>query len=626
MQPCRDRLEPDCEGRGKISSQSMRLPAALGPASAVYLQNGADPVFGLYRPADTGFQRDLAILICPPFGWDDLCSHRSRHEWAADLAADGYASLHIDLPGCGDSGGSCWDRGRLQAWTDAVKSAAAWLGLTTGCARIAAIGIGLGGLVLCRASAENAPIDELILWAVPARGRTFCRELQTFSNLEDSRLPSQAGDAPLPEGSILAAGFVLSPETVESLRELDVTALAFPANRVRRVLLLGRDGLPMDASLQPHFEQAGAAVTIAPGKGFSGMMAEPHKARPPVAVFSQVRSWLAQSPATERPDERDRPASAAAGGDALHSVELVVGEERIRETPLTIEQPFGHLFGVLAQPTSAAASDLAVVLLNAGAIRRIGPGRLWVELARRWASWGVPTLRLDLEGIGDADGDAGRFAELAELYVPGMVDQVVSALDALEAEGVARRFVLVGLCSGAYWSFHGALRDERVVAAFMLNPKILVWDPSLETMRDLRGLLHGSPWRKLLQGKIATARIRSFVRSTPHAIASRARNAIVRTRASAAPDDELDCALDRLRERETHLLVLLSIDEPLREEFERNGRLSHAERWPNLEFDLTPLPSHTLRPIQSQRHVHETLDLALERELPGRAPGRQEDR
>jgi dienelactone hydrolase len=43
----------------------------------------------------------------------------------------------------------------------------------------------------------------------------------------------------------------------------------------------------------------------------------------------------------------------------------------------------------------------------------------------------------------------------------------------LEGKGAAGHFVLVGTCSGAYWSFHCALRDERAVAAFMLNPRAL---------------------------------------------------------------------------------------------------------------------------------------------------------
>jgi alpha/beta superfamily hydrolase len=36
---------------------------------------------------------------------------------------------------------------------------------------------------------------------------------------------------------------------------------------------------------------------------------------------------------------------------------------------------------------------------------RSGPNRLTTAFARRWACAGVPSLRLDLRGIGDSDGD-----------------------------------------------------------------------------------------------------------------------------------------------------------------------------------------------------------------------------
>lgn len=175
----------------------------------------------------------------------------------------------------------------------------------------------------------------------------------------------------------------------------------------------------------------------------------------------------------------------------------------IRETPLTIEQPFGRLFGVLTEPAGTSALDLGAILLNPGAHRRIGQNRMWVEVARRWAARGVCTLRLDLEGIGDADGDGERFTDLAAQYDPRLIDQLCAAIDALEIRGLGRRFVLAGLCSGARWSFEAALRDERVVAAFVLNPQSFFWDPSLGTARVLR---RGSR-SKALRGEVPLTQI-----------------------------------------------------------------------------------------------------------------------
>ena len=149
---------------------------------------------------------------------------------------------------------------------------------------------------------------------------------------------------------------------------------------------------------------------------------------------------------------------------------------------------------------------MTAVFLNAGAVRRIGPHRLWVDTARRWALRGIPSLRLDLGGIGDSDGDSASLANVAEFYEARYTDQVRAALDQLEQERIGERFVVVGLCSGSSWAFQAALADQRIAAAFMINPRILYWDEALDVARDLAsnapprqaGDLEADPaWRRL---------------------------------------------------------------------------------------------------------------------------------
>jgi pimeloyl-ACP methyl ester carboxylesterase len=611
-------------GHNGSDSKAQRM-SSLPPVKPLYLDaDGVGSVFGLLQMPPDGVRSEIAVFICPPFGWDDVCSYRSRRDWAMDLAASGHPTLRIDLPGSGDSGGSPDDPGLLSAWTDAVGSATDWLTTTTGCQETAAIGIGLGGLVICRAVAEGAAIDDLVLWAVPSRGRAFVRELRAFGRMEAAKfgLPPDDGPRSLPAGSTQAGGFVLSAETTRALEELDVAALAFPTNYVRRALLLERDGIGVDERLRHCLQETGATVKVSPANGYGAMMAGPQEARAPREVFASVESWLgdASLDSDERlaaPPARDRLGPARPSRRAVEdrdTAALTVDGVRIRETPLTIEQPFGQMFGVLAEPVDAAALDLTAVLLNAGAIRRIGPNRMWVDIARRWAARGVPTLRVDLEGLGDADGDGERFTELAELYAPGLVNQVIAVLDALETRGSVRRFLLAGLCSGACWSFHGALQDERVTAAFMLNPRALFWDPLLEATRDFRrGVLRTSSWRRVLSGEVPPGRIIALASRAPLALP---RRAVARWSAHRADDDELDRAFDRLRETGKRLQFIFSSNEPLYEELELDGRLERlARRWPNIGFDFIPGRDHTLRPFQSQRSANEALDRALEQEL-----------
>jgi alpha-beta hydrolase superfamily lysophospholipase len=621
-----------------------------------------EPVFAmLHNPAERG-QRDTAVLLCPPFGWEDVCSYRPRRAWAQHLAAAGYPALRVELPGAGDSGGSPGDSGRLDAWTEAIASAADWLGAATGRRRVAAIGVGLGGMLICRAAAEGAPIAEAVLWAVPSRGRTFVRELRAFGRSESSKF-SPGGDfkaQPLPRGYIEAGGFVLSSETVKALERLDLAKLELPEDRLRRVLLLERDGIGVDERLVDHLEQtgedphgeareqavgkvkaqrsaevpeqSGRDVRVTAGAGYDAMMGEPQGARPPFEVFAEVEAWLSEvveddvivpvepSDASRLVDERVGRKGPNASPSVLSTrlarerdtAELTIGDAVIRERSLPIEQPFGRLFGVLTEPAMEERTDLGAVLLNAGAIRHIGPNRMWVELARRWAARGVPSLRLDLEGLGDSDGDDTRFSDVAELYVPQLVDQVQTAIDVVESHGVAQRFVLVGLCSGAYWSFHGALRDERVAAAFMLNPRTLFWDASQETVRYLpRGLFQAPPLRTVLRGEVPRPRPGGGIREAPRSLF---RRAVSRVQAFG-DGDQSDLLFDLLRDKGKQLLFAFSENEPLHQELVRQGRLPRNERWPNMRLELIPGRDRTLRPHYSQERAHEALDRALDREL-----------
>lgn len=598
------------------------------PAQALYLRAPAGPVFGLFHPPRGERPGRTAILLCPPFGWEEVCSYRSRREWAQRLAAAGYATLRIDLPGTGDSGGSSTQERLLDAWIEAVAHAARWL--ADGHERVSVIGIGLGGLIACAALARGAPLEDAVLWGAAARGAALVRELRAFERMEAARVGEARSVGSASAGSLAAGGFSLPRETVQALERLDLGALALPHGRPRRVLLLERDRIRVDEDLRALLERGGSLVEVAPGDGYGAMMAEPQEATAPIRVFAQIEAWLAEGPAvTPQPSGARRPAPGArvevpvtapelTGTPAVSGTAVLrLATTTIREAPLTISQPSGALFGILAEPAEAPArrgqeTDLGVVLLNAGAIRRIGPNRMWVQIARRWAARGIPTLRLDLEGLGDADGDDTRFTDVAELYVPGFIEQVRCALDLLESRGAASRFVLAGLCSGAYWSFHGALEDERVVAAFMLNPRTLFWDRSVENIRYLRrGLLKPSSWRMIARGDVSLARIGRVASSAPQSLAA---SALARWRLRREID-ELDLALDRLCATGKQLAFVFSGNEPLHEELKRQGRLEQERRWPNIALEELPGDDHTLRPSSSQHCAHDALDRALEREL-----------
>ncbi len=574
----------------------------------VYLGAAPKRFLVLYRAPHEPRGRP-AVLLAPPFGWEEIAAHRAVRDWAAHLAAHGYPVLRLDLPGTGDSAGGPTDPGTLAAWQAAVGEAAGWARAEAAVSTVVGIGVGVGGLLVYEAAARGE-LDHIVLWATPSRGRTLVRELSAFSALETARIVESGSPEPppLPERMLAPGGFVLSPETVADLSGVDLTTR--PLAPETRVLLLDRDGIKPDAALQAAVTEAGARLTVGSGKGFSAMLAEPDKSRSPEDVFDLVGSWLEELPA---PPEHAGP-SESAGAPATD-----LQFDAFSERPFTVSAASGRLVGVSAVP-QGDPQPLTAVFLNAGAVRRIGPHRLWVDTARRWALRGIPSLRLDLGGIGDSDGDSASLANVAEFYEPRYTDQVRAALDQLEQERIGERFVVVGLCSGSSWAFQAALADRRIAAAFMINPRILYWDETLDVARDLRRtrrLVKPVIWKRILRGDVSRDRFAAFLGWSAKA-PLRAVNRRRTDRSQPSPTVELVAqAFDRLTAEGTELRFFFCDGEPLRDEMTRDGLLSQHARWPNVAVSFLPGRDHTLRPLWMHQHVDAALDAALDGILAG---------
>ncbi len=590
----------------------------MPPARPMYLDLGSEAVFAMYHTPVEG-PPGTAVLICPPWGWDDVSSYRVRRGWADELAAAGHPTLRIDLPGTGDSGGSAADPGRLAAATEAVSAAASWLRTSTGADRVAVIGLGFGGSAAARALADGAPIDDLVLWAVPTTGRGLIRQLRAFAALQGSRfsLSGEPEPAVLPDGWLEVNGFILSAETVAAIGEVRLVDLPVPG--LQRALLLEQDGLAVDPDLHRHLADHGVEVTTAPGPGWAAMTFHPERPTPPRQVMSTVQGWLAETPSGIVPL---RAPSAVRSPTTSPDLEISVGGIGVRETALTLDGPAGRAFAILTRPVAGPMMPVGAVFLNAGAVRRIGPNRVWVETARRWAARGVASLRIDLEGIGDSDGDETRYRHVSQFYVRDELgDQIERAIDAFVARGFGPRIVVAGLCAGGYWAFQAAARDERVTAAFMVNPGVLDWHHGLVQSRDaarLRRLRRLEWWRRILRGQVRASRIRAVAAASLGRAGRwllRPPAALVRRPAPGPRSVSSPVILDRLRERDTTVVMAFSAEEPLHAELVAAGLFAQSERWPNLRPEFLPGRDHTLRPISVQLAARELLDRELDREL-----------
>ncbi len=559
----------------------------------VYIPSERSTIAALLTPP-AGQASGLAVLVCAPWGWDEVASYRARREWAERLAEAGHSVLRFDLPGIGDSSGSPRDPDQLGAWRSAIRDCARWLRKSTASTEVVALGLGFGGLLARDAISSGAPIEQLILWGAPARGRNFVRETRAFAGMQRWDQDEKAAD-----GGIEAGGFVLSAETLEAISEWQAPP---PGRGLRRVLLLARDGVAVDKKTRESFEATVDDVVEEAGDGWGDFVEHPERSVLPEAVAATVADWLVAGV----------PEDAGAGAPALPGPQVAeLGS--IEERPWGPRRDFGDIFGVLAGPAESDEGGRAVVFLNAGAVRHSGPDRLWVELSRAAAEQGLRSLRVDLEGIGETDGESLGRGHVGEFYAARFERQVGTVLNSLESSGVGRRFMVVGLCAGGYWGYRVARSDRRVERAVLINAGALHWEDDLVEEREARKLRRAFSlrwWRRLLSGQIRPSRIAAVLTTSGRRLLARLRGPM-----AGGPLEEVgfNDEFDALRRTGTAVTLAFSADEPLEAELIEAGVEERISRWPNIRLVHLPGGDHTLRPLGAQAAATELVLGELEK-------------
>ncbi|APA85045.1 alpha/beta fold hydrolase [Paraburkholderia sprentiae WSM5005] len=450
------------------------------------------------------------VVMCSPFGYDALCTYRGMRRLAERLAARGMPVLRFDYPATGDSAGDPSDAGLWRAWIDSVKQAVAQLRAATGVERVTVCGLRLGGMLAALAAQELGDVHGLVLMSPVLSGKTYQRELRAHYR-QWLKLPAAMDCVVEPDTDefVEAYGFRMYRDTLQSLHAAELfRATSRPAARV--LLLDSLNPVRTDA-LAAYYTKHGVEVERRPFDEYSRFMMEPLDSEIPHAAFESIENWL------------------AAGGARAHGMASVPrrGEEPasghhvapgLRETPVWLND--GKVFGIYCLPDGAAAASApAVLLLNTGAVSRIGNGRFGVHFARRLARQGIASLRIDVGGVGDSMPSCDTLS-LDALYSQSSADDAACASRWLAARGHAGA-VLLGICSGAYTGLHAATREPAVVGAVIVNVQKFRWHnvcdehgkpmiPVSEfgsTRNYMRSMKQPGKWLRMLKGETGGWRI-----------------------------------------------------------------------------------------------------------------------
>ena len=461
----------------------------------------------------------LGLVICNPFGYEAICAHRSLKRFAQATADLGLPCLRFDYDGTGDSFGSDFDPERLQAWISSVHQAIDALKTRAAVDRVVLLGVRLGATLAALAAVDRTDVIGLVAIAPVLVGKAYLHELRALQMTLDL-LPAPATFSCLPAGTQESVGFAISAETQRKLAQIDLTQQTrAPAHQV---LLLDRLDLAPNAAWADQLRSLGATVAHRALPGYVEMLLDPHKAQIPAAMLEATLTWLGQ-----HASEVATNAAVTSVGKSPNGVELrqETTFSTCAELPAGGVETFGFidadsiLFGVTSRPVPQMAGSspprrVGILLLTAGAIHHVGPNRLHVTLARKWATEGHVVLRVDVSGIGDSHTRAGELENI--VYGHRASEDVTMALRHLRAQPEVDRVVVMGLCSGAYHGLKSAVAGESIDVLVPINPVTFFWKDGMsldypahivasESHRYAQTIFKRASWMKLARGEVHVA-------------------------------------------------------------------------------------------------------------------------
>lgn len=483
-----------------------------------YSEPSANAFFAWQHIPITKQARQHTVIVCPPLGYEYTHSHRSIKHLAEFLANQGLVVFRFDYYGTGDSPGWDFDENRIDTWLANIATLVENVKQEYPSHLITLVGIRLGA-TLASLATRNNHIDHLVLWEPIVKGSAYARELMAIA-----RLAQDTQD--ITEQWIESAGFLMSTQTIESIKAINLTTT--PIDVKKSILCINRD----DRSSELHLSGAlsiGSTLIIEKNlPGFAEMMDEPHDTEVPFTTIKFISDWLISE--SETSFEHIDFLSTMQNNNTVVFPLPTTPDIILEESPSWYKAD-DYLFGLASQLKAGYDKSLpAIILLNSGAVHHVGPNRIYVSIARLLAAKGYYVFRLDLEGLGDSVS-ADPMQE-NHPFQKNAVHNTFAAIQHLQNKGIAGKFIVGGLCSGAHASFHCALAeqnkslDEKLIQRILLiNPLTFYWHDGMslavtvrgdtQTIKDkmqyTRSVRDPNKWKKLLRGKVSLIYIIKFL-------------------------------------------------------------------------------------------------------------------
>ncbi len=263
------------------------------------------------------------------------------------------------------------------------------------------------------------------------------------------------------------------------------------------------------------------------------------------------------------------------------------------ETALVFACEGAELPGILHP--GAPGANLGVLVVVGGPQYRVGSHRQFVLLARDLAAAGIPVLRFDYRGMGDAGSEFAGFENI-DADIAAAIDVFCAQLPEL------REIVIWGLCDAASAALFYAWRDPRIAGLALLNPWLRTEAGQARAyLRHyyLARLANPELWRKIGRGEFQfAAALRSLLALFKQSRRVDQGDAAVHPPATASETASLpERMVESWRRFTGPMLLILSGDDLTAAEFRDTTKISRHWR------RLLARPRVTIRELPEANHT-----------------------
>jgi pimeloyl-ACP methyl ester carboxylesterase len=406
------------------------------------------PLFGRLSSPLTQSVRG-GVLISPPIGREARLARRALRTLAFNLAIDGYVTLRFDHFATGDSSGSFDEDDFDTVWLHSIDQGVALL-RSLGVSSVSAVGMRMGATILgAAAGAYDMKLASAVLWDPCESGRTYLRE--------SSALGSIGRDVVAPDTSepVQMLEFAYGEQASARISALNLLA---PTREPLggRVLVVARDDRVISSKFKARWAQD--VEWVSTSQQAEHLDTELPLSVQPTLTIGQIREWLTAS---------DAPLSSLGNYERARAAVVVKSPNVFQVQERVVELGPNKLFGILSEPVGDVKSPL-IVLVSGFNEDHVGPSRLWVELSRVWAGYGLRCIRFDFRELGESPWVPSQ--PTPSVFSKTLNEDIQNVINDLSPTNPAES-VLIGLCSGARLALEVAMAHKSR-GVCMINPQV----------------------------------------------------------------------------------------------------------------------------------------------------------